>query len=643
MEPLAAIGVAGSVIQLVDFGSKILTGRAGFFREPISQLREALEAVEDLNRLLEYSAQGHDKLKSIINAAETTVDRPVEQADRHLSEELGMSARFAIKSTFRNGNFERESTALAKLRNSPSLHVWKISNQDDLLTCVSKVAVIGYHTLRLLDTSSWIDIVSKSAPAELSNPVNVQDYWCCSLPNSMSVSREDNIKDHDGWDGMNVSGNSIAYVRGPSGKRKFKRKNRDMALGARRIRPLSACFLCFVKKLPCSNGKNCATFKKCLSPTPGQYRSLHVSPTDMMSNRDIVHAPSILASTEMLSQTKMMSLATSLNSWIFSAAGIRSIWWRVDDLSATLKCLYVTALVVGQWTVFDCDLFTQRRTLRPTTPFSGLCMVYSIVDWTLSLTKCAMLLVLLLAAFLVDLSSPESCSDKSSLTSRNVMEMPMKFQHTSATLMRCIAVSWILIQIVALCVTYCRLNHLFHPWVARNFIRTHSRRLFTLFLPGLAKLLGRNQRVSMRRRVDMPHITIKMPVYQNGLMDIILPAVEYLKTAIGMYENFDGTQAIFMNDGILLTSKDDMNSDTERKILELNNEEAPKTDTQKTSAQTLIDRVQIFDRCEHISTLVSTVQSWLVLPSRYQKSERGVSPFGSTTLSKTFKAMSAAI
>jgi hypothetical protein len=117
-----------------------------------------------------------------------------------------------------------------------------------------------------------------------------------------------------------------------------------------------------------------------------------------------------------------------------------------------------------------------------------------------------------------------------------------------------------------------------------------------------------------------------------------------VKAAIDLYEKSGGAASIFVNDGTLLTSKDDMILNTEQKIfMELNKEKAIKVDTQTASTQTLINGVQIFDLREYMSTLVCDFLSWWRYPSSNQKRGRVARRFGSTLLSRTLKRMSASI
>jgi cellulose synthase/poly-beta-1,6-N-acetylglucosamine synthase-like glycosyltransferase len=51
-----------------------------------------------------------------------------------------------------------------------------------------------------------------------------------------------------------------------------------------------------------------------------------------------------------------------------------------------------------------------------------------------------------------------------------------------------------------------------------------------------------------RDRVALPHITIQMPVYKEGLIGVIQPTILSLKKAISTYELQGGTANVFVND-----------------------------------------------------------------------------------------------
>jgi hypothetical protein len=60
-----------------------------------------------------------------------------------------------------------------------------------------------------------------------------------------------------------------------------------------------------------------------------------------------------------------------------------------------------------------------------------------------------------------------------------------------------------------------------------------------------------------RNRVQLPHVTIQMPVYKEGLSGVIEPTVLSLKAAISTYELQGGSANIFVNDdGMQLIPED---------------------------------------------------------------------------------------
>jgi hypothetical protein len=54
---------------------------------------------------------------------------------------------------------------------------------------------------------------------------------------------------------------------------------------------------------------------------------------------------------------------------------------------------------------------------------------------------------------------------------------------------------------------------------------------------------------------ELPHVTIQMPVYKEGLKGVIIPTVTSLLAAVRYYEAQGGTASIFVNeDGKLFQS-----------------------------------------------------------------------------------------
>lgn len=69
---------------------------------------------------------------------------------------------------------------------------------------------------------------------------------------------------------------------------------------------------------------------------------------------------------------------------------------------------------------------------------------------------------------------------------------------------------------------------------------------------------GKAPRRLDRNNQALPHVTIQMPVYKEGLAAVIRPTVVSLKAAISTYEMQGGTANIFVNDdGMQLLSPDE--------------------------------------------------------------------------------------
>lgn len=57
--------------------------------------------------------------------------------------------------------------------------------------------------------------------------------------------------------------------------------------------------------------------------------------------------------------------------------------------------------------------------------------------------------------------------------------------------------------------------------------------------------------------VELPHITIEMPVYKEGLSGVVIPTVTSLLAAVRHYESYGGTATIYINDdGMQLVSSE---------------------------------------------------------------------------------------
>lgn len=70
--------------------------------------------------------------------------------------------------------------------------------------------------------------------------------------------------------------------------------------------------------------------------------------------------------------------------------------------------------------------------------------------------------------------------------------------------------------------------------------------------------------------LELPHITIQMPVYKEGLQGVILPTISSVMAAVRHYEKQGGTASIFVNDdGMQLVNKD--LAEARKAFYELNN------------------------------------------------------------------------
>jgi hypothetical protein len=59
---------------------------------------------------------------------------------------------------------------------------------------------------------------------------------------------------------------------------------------------------------------------------------------------------------------------------------------------------------------------------------------------------------------------------------------------------------------------------------------------------------GKAPKVGRYADLELPHVTIQMPVYKEGLKGVIMPTVESLLAAVKHYEERGGTASIFVND-----------------------------------------------------------------------------------------------
>lgn len=72
------------------------------------------------------------------------------------------------------------------------------------------------------------------------------------------------------------------------------------------------------------------------------------------------------------------------------------------------------------------------------------------------------------------------------------------------------------------------------------------------------------------REYELPHVTIQMPVYKEGLKGVIMPTVESLLVAVRHYEERGGTASIFINDDGMQLVKPEL-AEARQAYYELNN------------------------------------------------------------------------
>ena len=70
--------------------------------------------------------------------------------------------------------------------------------------------------------------------------------------------------------------------------------------------------------------------------------------------------------------------------------------------------------------------------------------------------------------------------------------------------------------------------------------------------------------------LELPHVTIQMPVYKEGLKGVIMPTIESCMDAVRYYESRGGTASIFINDDGMQLVKPDL-AEARRAYYELNN------------------------------------------------------------------------
>jgi hypothetical protein len=95
-----------------------------------------------------------------------------------------------------------------------------------------------------------------------------------------------------------------------------------------------------------------------------------------------------------------------------------------------------------------------------------------------------------------------------------------------------------------------------------KILNLHHQHLFsftrqTIKLQRANHVLGIAPKIGRFPDYELPHITIQMPVYKEGLKNVIIPSINSLVTAIKHYEAQGGTASIFVNDdGMQLVSPD---------------------------------------------------------------------------------------
>ncbi|KAF2815203.1 uncharacterized protein BDZ99DRAFT_485622 [Mytilinidion resinicola] len=85
----------------------------------------------------------------------------------------------------------------------------------------------------------------------------------------------------------------------------------------------------------------------------------------------------------------------------------------------------------------------------------------------------------------------------------------------------------------------------------------------SLYYSGKAPKPGRHA------NVELPHVTIQMPVYKEGLKGVIIPTVTSLLDAVKFYEEQGGTASIFVNDDGMRLVQEDM-QEARKAFYELN-------------------------------------------------------------------------
>lgn len=113
-------------------------------------------------------------------------------------------------------------------------------------------------------------------------------------------------------------------------------------------------------------------------------------------------------------------------------------------------------------------------------------------------------------------------------------------------------------------------------WVAMFFFQSMITNLFQTFGPiSAVDENSKNYSGKPPKRLDreihtLPHVTIQMPVYKEGLKGVIMPTIHSLKQCISTYELQGGSANIFVNDdGLQLIPEEE--AQTRREFYEENN------------------------------------------------------------------------
>ncbi|CAJ2503294.1 Uu.00g106880.m01.CDS01 [Anthostomella pinea] len=113
-------------------------------------------------------------------------------------------------------------------------------------------------------------------------------------------------------------------------------------------------------------------------------------------------------------------------------------------------------------------------------------------------------------------------------------------------------------------------------WVGFFFFQTIICNLFEILGPiscvrkNSKNYSGKAPRRLQREYHTLPHVTIQMPVYKEGLRAVIIPTVQSLKQCISTYEMQGGSANIFVNDdGMQLISEEE--AETRREYYDENN------------------------------------------------------------------------